>query len=195
MKNIAILFSGEGTTFAYLADHLPLYGVRISVALTNNPDAGGTVVAQDHDIPLEIVDHRSFVDREAFDTEVVRRLKRYDPDLTVLAGFMRIVTPVFTGQIRAINLHPSLLPRHKGLDAIRRSWEDKYDEGGVSIHWVSNELDSGEIFLQKSINKRELSLEAYTQKIRILEKKALLEAILLVLQSRGYPSHLDQHHG
>ena len=181
MKRIAVLFSGEGSNFSYLAEHLPLHGIAIAVALTNNPDAGGIAVARKHHIPLEIVDHRMFESREAFDAEVVQRLKRYDADLTVLAGFMRIVTPVFTEQIRAINLHPSLLPRHKGLDAIRKSWEDGYDEGGVSIHRVSSELDGGEMLLQKRIDKRELSLEAYTQKIRTLEKEALLEAILNIL--------------
>ena len=181
MRRIAVLFSGEGTNFAYLAEHLPTHDIHIAVALTNNPDAGGIAVAQRHGVPLEIVDHRDFASREAFDAEVVQRLERYDVDLTVLAGFMRIVTPVFTEPIRAINLHPSLLPRHKGLDAIRKSWEDAYDEGGVSIHWVSSELDGGEILLQKRLEKRGLSLDAYTREIRTLEKEALLEAIVKAL--------------
>ena len=181
MKSVAILFSGQGTNFAYLAEHLPAHGIRIAVALTNNPEAGGTAVARTHGIPLEIIDHRSFADREAFDAEAVRRLKHYAPDLTVLAGFMRIVTPVFTEQIRAINLHPSLLPRHKGLHAIERSYADPHAEGGVSIHWVSSELDGGEIILQKRVMKSNLSLEAYTAAIRRIEKQGLFEAVVRVL--------------
>ncbi len=181
MKNIAVLFSGQGTNFAYLTEHLPVYGIRIVVALTNNPEAGGADVARTHDIPLEVVDHRNFTDREAFDAEVVQRLKHYAPDLTVLAGFMRIVTPVFTEQIQAINLHPSLLPRHKGLHAIERSYADPHAEGGVSIHWVSSELDGGKIILQKRVEKKTLSLEAYTATIRQIEKQALLEAMIQIL--------------
>ncbi len=181
MKSVAILFSGQGSNFAYLAEHLPAYGIRIAAALTNNPEAGGIAVARTHDIPLEVVDHRNFIDREAFDAEMVRRMEQYAPDLTVLAGFMRIVTPVFTEQIRAINLHPSLLPRHKGLHAIERSYADSYDEGGVSIHWVSSELDGGKIILQKRVEKKTLSLEAYTATIRQIEKQTLLEAVIQIL--------------
>ena len=182
MKTVAVLFSGQGTNFAYLAEHLPAHGIRIAVALTNNPDAGGIAVVRDHGIELEVVDHRDYADREAFDASVVARLQRYKPDLTILAGFMRIVTPVFTEQIRAINLHPSLLPRHKGLHAIERSYADPHDEGGVSIHWVSGELDGGGIILQKHVAKKSLSLEAYTAAIQWIEKEALLEAVILVLK-------------
>ena len=183
MKTVAVLFSGQGTNFAYLAEHLPAHGIRIAVALTNNPDAGGIAVARAHGIGLEVVDHRDFVDREAFDTSVVARLQRYKPDLTILAGFMRIVTPVFTEQIRAINLHPSLLPRHKGLHAIERSYADPHDKGGVSVHWVSSELDGGEVIMQKHVAKKNLSLEAYTTTIRQIEKQALCEAVIHLLKN------------
>jgi phosphoribosylglycinamide formyltransferase-1 len=99
----------------------------------------------------------------------------------VLAGFMRILTPTFTEQVKAINLHPSLLPRHKGLNAIEKSYEDAYDEGGVSVHYVSSELDGGEVILQKRVAKNELSFEAYDKEIRAIEKEALTEAMMLVL--------------
>jgi phosphoribosylglycinamide formyltransferase-1 len=108
-------------------------------------------------------------------------LEYYKPDITVLAGFMRILTPVFTKQIKAINLHPSLLPLHKGLDAIQRSYEDENEMGGVTIHWVSSELDGGKVILQKEIAKDDLSLEAYDARIRTVEKEALIEAIKIVL--------------
>ena len=147
------------------------------MALTNNPHAAGIDIAKQYDIPLVIIDSKQFDSREIYDKEVVKYLQKYQPDLTVLAGFMRILTPVFTQQIAAINLHPSLLPRHKGLHAIEKSYADAFDEGGVSVHWVSSELDGGEIILQKKIAKQGLSLEAYTQKIRKLEKEALIEAI------------------
>ena len=183
MKKIAVLFSGQGTNFAYLAQHLRTYGIDIAVALTNNPEAGGIETAERHGIALEIVPSKDFKSREEFDAEVVRRLKRYNVDLVVLAGFMRILTPVFTDALRAINLHPSLLPRHKGLHAIERSYEDEYDEGGVSVHWVNEELDGGEIIVQKRIDKRGLSFKDYEAKVRRIEKEALLEGVLKALES------------
>jgi len=181
MKKIAILFSGKGTNFAYIVKHLHRKEYEVVVAVTNNPHAEGIAIAKEANIPLEIVDPKDYESREAFDAAVVEKLKRYAPDLTVLAGFMRILTPVFTEQIRAINLHPSLLPRHKGLRAIEKSYADEHAEGGVSVHFVSAELDGGEIILQKSIAKAGLDLEAYDRKIRTIEKEALTEAIRKVL--------------
>ena len=182
MKKIAVLFSGKGTNFAHIAKTLHAKELKVAVALTNNPDAPGIAVAKAAGIPLEVVDAKQFASREAFDAEVVRRLRQYSPELTVLAGFMRILTPAFTDAIAAINLHPSLLPRHKGLRAIERSYEDNFPEGGVSVHWVTSELDGGEIIVQKKVAKAGLDFDAYEAKIRQIEKEALSEAILHVLK-------------
>ena len=181
MNKIAVLFSGKGTNFAHIVKTLQGKEAEVVVALTNNPEAGGIAVAHAADIPLEIVDPKDFESREGFDAEVVRRLKQYGPNLTILAGFMRILTPVFTESVKAVNLHPSLLPRHKGLNAIEKSYHDTYPEGGVSVHWVTSELDGGEIILQKEVSKEGLTLEQYDQKIRQIEKEALVEAIRKVL--------------
>jgi len=176
-KKIAVLFSGKGTNFAYIVEHMYRKEVEIAVALTNNPEAEGIAIAKKYGIPLEVVDSKRFDAREKFDTEVVRRLNLYRPDLTVLAGFMRILTPVFTEQIRAINLHPSLLPRHKGMHAIEKSFHDPFPEGGVSVHWVTSELDGGELIVQKKVAKAGHNLESYTDAVRCIEKEALMEAI------------------
>jgi phosphoribosylglycinamide formyltransferase-1 len=181
MNKIAVLFSGKGSNFAHIVKHLHGKELEVVVALTNNPDAEGIAIAKAHHIPMEIVDSKSYASREAFDEVVVARLYTYQPDLTVLAGFMRILTPVFTEVVKAVNLHPSLLPRHKGLNAIEKSYHDTFETGGVSIHYVSSELDGGEIVLQKELNKEGLDLEAYDKKIRILEKEALTEAILQII--------------
>ena len=181
MKNdlpkIVILFSGAGTNMAYILEHMQDREVEVVAVLTNNPDAEGIAVAKAHHVPVEVIDSRIFRKREVFDAKVVERLHHYHPDLTVLAGFMRILTPVFTDHIRAVNLHPSLLPRHKGLKAIEKSYEDPYPVGGVTIHWVSGELDGGEIITQKEIVKKDLDFEAYDKMIRTIEKKALAEGI------------------
>jgi len=183
-KKIAILFSGKGTNFAHIVRTLHKKDVEVVFALTNNPNAEGIAIAQEHGIAYGVVEPKNFDSREAYDEVVVDTLKRYTPDLTVLAGFMRILTPVFTEQVKAINLHPSLLPRHKGLKAIEKSYEDAHGEGGVSIHYVSSQLDGGEIIVQKTLAKEGLSFEAYDRAIRSLEKKALIEAIHIVLKDK-----------
>ncbi len=181
MKKIAVLFSGRGSNFAHIVNTLHGKEFEVVVALTNNPDAQGIEIAKAASIPLEVIDSKAYKSREAFDAVVVERLQQYAPDLTVLAGFMRILTPVFTEQVKSINLHPSLLPRHKGLKAIEKSYEDAYPTGGVSVHYVSSELDGGEVILQKEVSKEGLTFEAYDQKVRSIEKEALAEAIRVVL--------------
>ena len=181
MNKIAVLFSGKGSNFAHIVKYLHGKELEVVVALTNNPNAEGIAIAKAHQIPMEIVDSKAYTSREAFDEVVVAKLNAYQAELTVLAGFMRILTPVFTESVKAVNLHPSLLPRHKGLNAIEKSYEDTFETGGVSIHYVSSELDGGEIVLQKEISKEGLDLETYAKKIRILEKEVLTEAILQIL--------------
>lgn len=180
MKKIAVLFSGKGTNFAHLADILQ-GDIEIALAITNNPNAGGIEVAKAHDIPLEIIDPSDFESREVFDEALVTAIQKAGADLVVLAGFMRILTTVFTDNVKAINLHPSLLPRHKGTNAIEKSFYDEHADGGVSVHWVSSELDGGEIIVQKSIQKAGLCFEGYDKAIRTLEKEALCDAVRVVL--------------
>jgi phosphoribosylglycinamide formyltransferase-1 len=185
MNKLAVLFSGKGTNFAHIVKELHKQELEVVVALTNNPDAEGIAIAEKYGIPLEIVDSKVCESREVFDQIVLDRLAPYAPDLTVLAGFMRILTPLFTESVKSVNLHPSLLPRHKGLNAIEKSFYDNYEDGGVSIHYVSSELDGGEIILQRSISKEGLDLEGYAHKIRVLEKEVLTEAIVKILSEKG----------
>lgn len=177
MKKIAVLFSGAGTNLQYILENLHGKEVEVVVALTNKEDAAGIAFAQEHNIPVEIIKSADFATREAFDSEMVHALHYYKPDLTVLAGFMRILSSTFTKEIKAINLHPSLLPLHKGLMAIERSYDDENEEGGVSIHWVSSELDGGEVILQKIVQKENKSFQEYEAEIKSIEKIALAEGI------------------
>jgi len=181
MNKIAILFSGKGSNFAHIVKHLHLKELEVVVALTNNPNAEGIAIAKEYAIPLEIVDPKAYPSRESFDEVVVEKLRSYKADLTVLAGFMRILTPVFTETVKSVNLHPSLLPRHKGLNAIEKSFKDTFESGGVTVHYVTSELDGGEIVLQKEVSKEGLDLEAYDRRIRIVEKEALVDALLKIL--------------
>ncbi|MFA6188579.1 MAG: phosphoribosylglycinamide formyltransferase [Sulfuricurvum sp.] len=182
MKKIVALFSGEGTNLANLIDKVHNKHAVISCAITNNPNAGGIAKAQDAHIPVEILPHTTFNNRESYDAALVALIQKYSPDLVVLCGFMRILTPVFTTQIRSINLHPSLLPAFKGARAIERSFESDETVCGVSVHWVTDELDAGEIILQKSFTKNvKDSLEDFSAKIRAIEHEILPQSVINIL--------------
>lgn len=128
------------------------------------------------------MEHTKFASREEFDQALVDEIKKYDVDLTVLAGFMRILTPVFTTQINAINLHPSLLPLFKGAHAIKESFESEMLVGGVSVHYVSEELDAGKLISQRAFEKTEgMSLEEFEAKIHSIEHEILPESIVKIL--------------
>jgi phosphoribosylglycinamide formyltransferase-1 len=182
MKKIVALFSGEGTNLANLIEKIHLKHAALICAITNNPEAGGIAKARNAGIPVEILDHKDFANRELYDEALVALIKEYDPDLVVLCGFMRILTPVFTSQIRSINLHPALLPAFKGARAIERSFESGESVCGVSVHWVTDELDGGEIILQKSFTKNlSDSLEEFSAKIREIEHDILPLSIIKIL--------------
>jgi phosphoribosylglycinamide formyltransferase-1 len=183
MKKIVALFSGEGTNLANLIDKLHLKHCAIVCAITNNPDAGGIAKARAAKIPVEVIEHTLYENRETYDAALVETIREYDPDLVVLCGFMRILTPVFTSQVRSINLHPSLLPAFKGSRAIERSYESGEKVCGVSVHWVTDELDGGEIILQRSFNRSDdETLESFTRKIRAIEHEILPLSVIKVLK-------------
>lgn len=183
MKKIVALFSGEGTNLANLIEKIHHKHGLITGAITNNPNAGGIAKAKLANIPVEVCDHKEYATREDYDKALVEMIQEYDPDLVVLCGFMRILTPTFTSQVKAINLHPSLLPAFKGARAIERSFESDENVCGVSVHWVSDELDGGAIILQKSFTKNANdTLEDFSAKIRKIEHEILPLSVIEVLK-------------
>lgn len=183
MKRIVILFSGEGSNLLAIIEKLHRKELEVVAAITNRPDAGGIAKARAHHIPVDIIDHTLYPDRESFDRALLKQIEAYAPDLVVLAGFMRILTPVITEHIRAINVHPSLLPLFKGGRAIRESFESPEPTGGITVHWVSNDLDGGEIIAQESFKKEAgETLESFTEKIRVLEHTLLPRTIVQILK-------------
>lgn len=187
VKRLAILFSGQGTNLEVLLKTLhqkTFQGTRLEVALTltNKPDAGGIEKSRSYGIEPVVIDHTQFESREAFDGAVVEAIHKAQVDLVVLAGFMRILTPVFTRQVNAINLHPSLLPLFKGANAIKESYEAKVTEAGVSVHVVSEELDAGEIILQEAfVKEANMPYDAFEAKIRAIEHQLLPKAVIKLL--------------
>ncbi|MBN2894401.1 MAG: phosphoribosylglycinamide formyltransferase [Campylobacterales bacterium] len=183
MKRIVILFSGEGSNLVRLIEELHLKHCVVESAITNNPQAPGIAKAQALGVRVEVIDHTLFESREAFDAALVRAVHAHAPDLTVLAGFMRILTPVFTLHVKAINLHPSLLPKFKGARAIERSFESGERVCGVSVHWVSHELDGGEVIAQETFERSaQETLEGFTCSIRAIEHRLLAQTVKTLLQ-------------
>ena len=189
-KKIAVLFSGSGSNLEAILERLhgKVFGeikIEVALTLTNKANAGGIAKAAKYGLKSVVIEHVNFTSREEFDAAVVEEIKHANVDLTVLAGFMRILTPVFTRQIRAINLHPSLLPLFKGAHAIKESFESDMKVGGVSVHWVSEELDGGKIIAQRAFEKSaRMSLEEFEAKIHAIEHEILPETIVQILTDK-----------
>jgi phosphoribosylglycinamide formyltransferase 1 len=151
MKSVVILISGRGSNMRSIIEA----GVpaRIRAVISNRPDAAGLEYAREHGIPTAVVDHTAFADRAAFDAALSAEIDRHAPDLVVLAGFMRILTPAFVDRYRArmINVHPSLLPAFTGLHTHRRAIEAGCKVAGVTVHFVTGELDGGPIIAQAAV--------------------------------------------
>ena len=186
-KKIAVLFSGSGSNLEAILEkvHNKIFNnvkIEVALTLTNKANAYGIERARKYGLESVILEHTKFASREEFDQALVDEIKKYDVDLTVLAGFMRILTPVFTTQINAINLHPSLLPLFKGAHAIKESFESEMLVGGVSVHYVSEELDAGKLISQRAFEKTEgMSLEEFEAKIHSIEHEILPESIVKIL--------------
>lgn len=186
VKNIAVLFSGSGSNLQAILEkvHGKIFkGIKINVALLicNNPDAKGIDRAKKFGLDTVVINHKDYSSREEFDKAVVDEINKYSIDLTILAGFMRILTPIFTDNIKAINLHPSILPLFKGAHAINDSFYSDMQVGGVSVHWVSSELDAGEIIAQKSFARKTKTLQEWEEKIHKIEHKLLPKTIIKIL--------------
>ena len=156
MKNIVILISGGGSNMAAIVktaqqeNWQQRYGARVAAVISNKADAKGLVFAKEHGIATEVLDHKQFDSREAFDAQLAEVIDRYEPALVVLAGFMRILTPGFVQHYagRMVNIHPSLLPAFTGLHTHQRAIEAGCKFAGCTVHEVTAELDVGPILDQ-----------------------------------------------
>lgn len=152
---VTVLISGEGSNLQALLDDAAIPGApyRIQQVVCNRPNAHGLDRAREAGVPTEVVDHRDFPNREAFDEQLLAALAARPPELVVLAGFMRILTSGFitpwTG--RLLNIHPSLLPAHKGLHTHSRALQAGDREHGATVHFVVPELDAGPTILQARV--------------------------------------------
>ena len=160
MKNLVILISGSGSNMQAIVqtaqrdDWAGRLQARVAAVISNRPDCGGLQVARALGVATEVVDHRAFAassePRKAFDAALADVIERHAPDLLVLAGFMRILTPDFVRRFagRMVNVHPSLLPAFAGLHTHRRAIEAGCRIAGATVHRVTEELDHGPILDQ-----------------------------------------------
>ena len=179
MKRIVILISGRGSNMqAILEAKLP---VQVAAVIANKEDAAGLQTAASHGIPTAVLSHKGYTSREAFDADLAKLIDSYQPDLVVLAGFMRILSEGFVRHYenRMINIHPSLLPAFTGLSTHARAIQEGVKVHGCSVHFVTPELDHGPIICQavvpvldddteETLSKRVLACEhqIYPQAVR-----------------------------
>lgn len=149
MKNIVILISGRGSNMQAIVNaNIP--NLNISAVISNKEDAPGIAWAKEKNITTQVINHQNFPDRASFDQALQQAIDAYQPDLVVLAGFMRIFTPEFTQhyQGKMINIHPSLLPSFTGLNTHQRAIEMGCKIAGCTVHFVTDKLDYGPIISQ-----------------------------------------------
>ena len=182
MKKIAVMISGSGSNLEAIVKachEKNIYG-EIVYVISNNPDAYGIERAKKYNIPVKIIDHKSYTDRDDFDDALKEFLDNLEIDFIILAGFMRIlgknITEKFYGKM--INLHPSLLPLYPGLNTHTQALNNKDDYHGISIHFVSDELDAGPLIAQgKILVKADDDLEKLVSKIHKVEHDLLPKVI------------------
>ena len=178
---VAILISGGGSNMVALARSMTGdHPARPCLVLSNRPEAGGLAKAADMGIAAQVLDHRDFADRAAFDAALDTVLRRYAPDLICLAGFMRVLTPAFVEgwRGRMLNIHPSLLPKYRGLDTHARALAAGDALHGCTVHEVTADLDDGPILGQARLP------------VRAGDTPDTLAARLLPLEHALYPAVL-----
>lgn len=185
-KTLAILLSGNGSNFEAIAKACQSHQISANVALviSNQPNAFGIERARKLGIEVQVISHQG-LSRKAFEEKLIQALTPVQPDYIVLAGFMRILSLYFLKHFpdKVVNIHPSLLPKYPGLDAIKRSLEAKETEIGVTVHFVSCEVDAGQIILQEKIAiDPQSSLTVIEEKIHQLEHRTYVKALQKLLQ-------------
>ncbi len=158
-KNIVILISGAGSNMGALIraaqqEHWEvLLGARVAAVISNQPGAEGLALAQALGVATQVLDHKGFESRSAFDTALQALIDAHQPALVVLAGFMRILTPGFVAHYagRMVNIHPSLLPAFTGLKTHQRAIDAGCLEAGATVHLVTADLDHGQILAQAAV--------------------------------------------
>ena len=186
---IAVLISGSGTNLQSIIDAIAAnrLDAKIEVVLSNRADAFGLVRAKNHGIPSEVLDHKSFPSREAYDQAIVDLLRARGVKLVALAGFMRLLSPVFVAAFsnRIMNIHPALLPCFPGLHVQKKALEHGVRFSGCTVHFVNEECDEGPIIIQAVVRVfPDDTEEQLAERILKQEHRIYPRAIQLYAQGR-----------
>jgi len=172
---VVVLLSGRGSNFQAIVEAgLP---IDIVAVISNRPQAAGLNYAREHGLAAIALDHTAHADREAFDARLADEIERHQPDLVVLAGYMRILSPAFIARFegRLLNIHPSLLPMFPGLKTHERALVEGVKIHGCTVHFVTAQLDHGPIIIQAAVP------------VRADDTPATLAARVLAQEHRIYP--------
>ncbi len=183
-----MLVSGSGSNLQAFIDACrdPAYPCTVAAVISNRPGVRGLERATAAGIASEVLDHTGFASREDFDAALLARVDAYRPDLVILAGFMRILTPAFVRHYagRLLNIHPSLLPMYPGLHTHRRALAAGDTEHGATVHFVTADLDGGPPVVQARVAVLPGDDEA-TLAARVLEKEHLIYPLAARLFAEG----------
>ena len=185
----AILVSGSGTNLQAFIDAVAAGSLDLDlcVVFSNNPNAFGLERAENAGIPTACIRHGDFPDRESFDRAVITELDRWNPELLILAGFMRILSPTFVSHYegKVLNIHPALLPKYPGLNTHQRVLDAGDEWHGSTVHFVTEELDGGPRILQGRlpVDPQE-SADELQHRVQAIEHKIYPEAAGLVGSGR-----------
>ncbi len=187
LSNIVVLISGSGSNLQSIIDNANDIGINIKCVISNKVDAFGLNRAKKAGIATQFIDHTQFKTREDFDQKLIQHINTINPELVILAGFMRILSTdfinAFAGKI--LNIHPALLPKYKGLNTHQRAIDAGEKFAGATVHFVTNELDSGEIILQQSVPIQSIdTAESLAKKVLAQEHLLYPKAIKKVLGLR-----------
>ena len=184
---ISVFISGRGSNLKSIinASKDSNFPAEISVVFSDNLDAEGLKLAYENNIDAIALDFNSFKNKNEFEDEILRLIKPYNLELTCLAGYMKVLSKRFIDKFpgRIINIHPSLLPKYKGLNTHRRAIENNETVSGCTVHYVNENLDDGEIILQKKVRIANNDTE-HTLANKVLKEEHIIypEAIKLVLK-------------
>ncbi|MDG2472003.1 MAG: phosphoribosylglycinamide formyltransferase [Pseudomonadales bacterium] len=200
--SIVVLISGSGSNLQSIIDACQSDQIngRIKRVISNRPKAFGLQRANEAGIDTLCIDHTEFDSRSAFDAELAKSIKELNPDIVVLAGFMRILTPEFVNifEGKLLNIHPSLLPKYPGLNTHQRAIDDGQKKAGVTVHFVTAELDGGPSILQAEvpINNND-NADTLAAKVLIEEHKIYPQVVAWLAEERlkliDGGAVLDQH--
>ncbi|MBZ4078330.1 phosphoribosylglycinamide formyltransferase [Escherichia fergusonii] len=153
--NIVVLISGNGSNLQAIIDACKVNKIKgtVRAVFSNKADAFGLERAREAGIPTHVLSANDFANRDAFEKQLIAEIDNYTPDVVVLAGFMRILSPTFVEHYaeKLLNIHPSLLPKYPGLHTHRQALENGDKEHGTSVHFVTDELDGGPVILQARV--------------------------------------------